>query len=165
MVGLLPLEESILVRIQVWQIIDEGNFLREACVQCTHAPWIRKAGAGYPSCKTGREARLESALERRRQCDSRGIQSYSFAAALGILTRRRESIYTIILSYAKSVIRYVFTMDDTKALEILIGMMVKYPLTDEEEEAVREAIGILGWTKLMEGRKEGMKKARDMRVR
>lgn len=54
-------------------------------------------------------------------------------------------------------------MNDKRAIEILIGMMAKYPLTDEEGEAVREAIGILGWTKLMEGRKEGMKKARDAR--
>lgn len=55
-------------------------------------------------------------------------------------------------------------MDDKKAIELLTGMLTKYPLTDEEKEAVREAIGMLAWSKLMEGRKEGMKRARDKRL-
>ncbi len=55
-------------------------------------------------------------------------------------------------------------MDDKQAIEILTGMLAKYSLTDEEKEAVREAIGILGWTKLMEGRMEDMKRARDKRL-
>ena len=55
-------------------------------------------------------------------------------------------------------------MDDKKAIEILMGMLEKYPLTDEEKEATREAIGILGWSKLMEGRKESMKRARDKKL-
>ena len=54
-------------------------------------------------------------------------------------------------------------MDDKKAIEVLTEMLAKYPLTDEEKEAVREAIGILAWTKLMEGRKESLKRARDKR--
>ena len=55
-------------------------------------------------------------------------------------------------------------MDDKKAIELLIGMLTKYPLTDEEKEAIRDAIGILGWSKLMEGRKESMKRARDKKL-
>jgi hypothetical protein len=56
-------------------------------------------------------------------------------------------------------------MDDKKAIELLTEILAKYPLSDEEKEAVREAIGILGWSKLMEGRVESMKRARDKRSR
>jgi hypothetical protein len=56
-------------------------------------------------------------------------------------------------------------MDDKRAIEILKSMLEKYLLTDQEKEAVREAIGILAWSKLMEGRKEGMKRARDKRLK
>lgn len=56
-------------------------------------------------------------------------------------------------------------MDDKRAIEILIGMLKKYSLTDEEAEAVREAVGILGWTKLIDGWKERKKRARDKRLR
>jgi hypothetical protein len=52
-------------------------------------------------------------------------------------------------------------MDDKKAIELLTEILTKYQLTDEEKEAVREAVGILAWSKLMEGRKESMKRARD----
>ena len=54
-----------------------------------------------------------------------------------------------------------YVMDDKKAIEVLTKMLAKYPLNDEEAEAVREAIGILAWTKLLEGMKENMKRARD----
>ncbi|MDO8576006.1 MAG: hypothetical protein Q7R90_01695 [bacterium] len=55
-------------------------------------------------------------------------------------------------------------MDDKKAIELLTKMLTKHPLTDEEKEAVREAIGILAWTKLMEGRVKSMKKGRDKKM-
>jgi hypothetical protein len=55
-------------------------------------------------------------------------------------------------------------MDDKRAIGILIGMLKKYPLTDDEKEAIREAVGILGWTKLIEGWKERKKRARDKRL-
>jgi len=55
-------------------------------------------------------------------------------------------------------------MDDKKAIELLTGFPAKYPLTDEEREAVREAIGILAWSKLIEGRVNSMKKRRDRRI-
>ena len=54
-------------------------------------------------------------------------------------------------------------MTDKEAIKLLTGMLTKYQLTDEEREAIREAIGMLGWSKLMEGRVEGMKRARDKR--
>ena len=54
-------------------------------------------------------------------------------------------------------------MTDKEAIALLTGMLTKYQLTDEEREAIREAIGMLGWSKLMEGRVEGMKSARDKR--
>ena len=54
-------------------------------------------------------------------------------------------------------------MTDKEAIALLTGMLTKYQLTDEEREAIREAIGMLGWSKLMEGRVEGMKRARDKR--
>lgn len=55
-------------------------------------------------------------------------------------------------------------MNDKKAIKLITGMLTKYPLTDEEREAVREAIGILAWSKLMEGTKESMKRARDKKL-
>ena len=56
------------------------------------------------------------------------------------------------------------SMNDKKAIEILTQMLAKYPLADEEKEAVRDAIGILSWTKLVEGWKESRKRARDKRL-
>ena len=55
-------------------------------------------------------------------------------------------------------------MTDKEAIKLLTGMLTKYPLTDEEKEAIREAIGILGWSKLMEGWTERKKRARDKRA-
>jgi len=54
-------------------------------------------------------------------------------------------------------------MTDKEAIKLLTGMLTKYPLTDEEKEAIREAIGILSWSKLMEGWTERKKRARDKR--
>lgn len=56
-------------------------------------------------------------------------------------------------------------MEDKQAIELLTEMLTKYPLSNEEKEAVREAIGILAWSKLMEGRVKSMKKGRDRRLR
>jgi len=54
-------------------------------------------------------------------------------------------------------------MTDKEAIKLLTGMLTKYQLTDEEKEAIREAIGILSWSKLMEGWTERKKRARDKR--
>lgn len=56
-------------------------------------------------------------------------------------------------------------MDDKKSIELLTEMLEKYPLTLEEKEAIREAIGILAWSKLIEGRVDNMKKGRDRRLK
>ena len=55
-------------------------------------------------------------------------------------------------------------MDDKKAIELLTKMLTKHPLSAEEKEAVREAIGILAWSKLIEGRVNSMKKVRDKKM-
>lgn len=55
-------------------------------------------------------------------------------------------------------------MDDKRAIRILVEMTTKYPLSKEEQKAVREAIGILSWSKLMEGYVERKKRARDKRM-
>ena len=55
-------------------------------------------------------------------------------------------------------------MEDKEAIALLTELLTKYPLSGEEKEAVREAIGILAWTKLMEGRKETLKRAWERRA-
>ncbi|HSE35545.1 MAG TPA: hypothetical protein VLB83_05490 [Candidatus Paceibacterota bacterium] len=51
-------------------------------------------------------------------------------------------------------------MNDKAAIATLTALLGKYPLTDEEAEAVRRAIGILGWSTLAESRLERMGKTR-----
>ena len=55
-------------------------------------------------------------------------------------------------------------MDDKKAIQLLTEMLTKHPLSSEEKEAVREAIGMLAWSKLIEGRVKSMKRSRDKRL-
>jgi hypothetical protein len=55
-------------------------------------------------------------------------------------------------------------MDDRKSVEVLTELLKKYPLSKEEQEALRDAIGLLGWTKLVEGWKERKKKFRDKKL-
>lgn len=52
-------------------------------------------------------------------------------------------------------------MEDKETIAVLTGMLGKYPFDAKEEEAIREAIGVLGWTKLVEGWKENKKRKRD----
>jgi hypothetical protein len=56
-------------------------------------------------------------------------------------------------------------MEDSEAVKILIAMLKKYPLNDEEKEALNSAIGLMGWTKLVEGFNERRKRARDKRMK
>lgn len=56
-------------------------------------------------------------------------------------------------------------MDDKITIKILTSFLKKYPLTVKEIEAVKEAIGILSWSKLMEGYVDRNKKARDKRLK
>jgi hypothetical protein len=41
-------------------------------------------------------------------------------------------------------------MGDKESAEVLIKLSEKYPLTDEEKEALKNAIGVLSWTKFAE---------------
>lgn len=56
-------------------------------------------------------------------------------------------------------------MNDKKAIETLTILLGKYPLGGEEEEALRLAIGILGWSTLAEGKGKAMREAREKRIR
>jgi hypothetical protein len=41
-------------------------------------------------------------------------------------------------------------MGDKESAEVLIKLSEKYPLTDEEKEGLKNAIGVLSWTKFAE---------------
>lgn len=41
-------------------------------------------------------------------------------------------------------------MGDKESAEVLIKLSEKYPLTDKEKEALKNAIGVLSWTKFAE---------------
>lgn len=56
---------------------------------------------------------------------------------------------------------YTFSMEDNEAIKILTRILEKDGLNAEEKEAIRAAIGVLGWTKLVEGWKENKKRLRD----
>ncbi len=56
-------------------------------------------------------------------------------------------------------------MEDSEAVNILIAMLKKYPLDDKETEAVKDAIGLMGWTKLVEGFNERRKAKRDRNLK
>ncbi len=55
-------------------------------------------------------------------------------------------------------------MEDSRTVEILTALLKKEGLTEAEKEAVRDAIGILAWTKLVEGMKERKKARRDLHL-
>lgn len=52
-------------------------------------------------------------------------------------------------------------MDDKKAITILMNLLKKQILSDEEKEAVSSAIGIFSWTSLSQSRIKSMKARRD----
>lgn len=52
-------------------------------------------------------------------------------------------------------------MDDKKAASILMGLLEKYSLDEEEKEAIKSAIGILSWTSLAQSRMKNLKEKRD----
>jgi len=54
-------------------------------------------------------------------------------------------------------------MEDKEAIKILEHMLKADSTSAEEKEALKTAIGILGWSKLMEGYMDRRKKARDRR--
>jgi len=52
-------------------------------------------------------------------------------------------------------------IDDKKAIAVLFGLIKRGVLSSEEEEAVRDAIGILSWTSLAESRLKSLKAKRE----
>lgn len=52
-------------------------------------------------------------------------------------------------------------MKDKQTIEILISLSNKYPLTSDEKEAISNAVGILSWSMLSEGRVKKIKAKRD----
>ncbi len=55
-------------------------------------------------------------------------------------------------------------MEDKEVINILERMLKEDSTSTEEKEALKTAIGILGWSKLMEGYMERRKSARDRRL-
>lgn len=54
-------------------------------------------------------------------------------------------------------------MNDKETIEVLKDLLVKYPFDEKEIEGIRSAIGLLSWTKLVEGWVERKKKAQARR--
>jgi hypothetical protein len=52
-------------------------------------------------------------------------------------------------------------MTDKEAIAILMNLRSKYPLTDEEQEAISNAVGTLSWTSLAQGSLRARKEKRD----
>ena len=48
-------------------------------------------------------------------------------------------------------------MDDKKAAAVLMDILKKYSLDEEEKEAIKAAIGILSWTSLAKSRVKNLK--------
>ncbi|MBP9757387.1 MAG: hypothetical protein KBD06_02190 [Candidatus Pacebacteria bacterium] len=55
-------------------------------------------------------------------------------------------------------------MEDKEAIAVLTNMLRRHDLSEDEQEAVRAAIGLLGWTKLVDAWKENKKKLRDKKL-
>ena len=55
-------------------------------------------------------------------------------------------------------------MEDKETIEVLTKMLSDHAFNEREEEAIRNAIGLMGWTKLVEGWKENKKKLRDSKL-
>ncbi len=55
-------------------------------------------------------------------------------------------------------------MEDKEAIAVLTNMLQTHDLSEDEQEAVRAAIGLLGWTKLVDAWKENKKKLRDKKL-
>lgn len=55
-------------------------------------------------------------------------------------------------------------MDYKEAVGTLIKMIDKHPLDDEEKEAVKTAIGVLGWATLAQSKIKVQKEKREKRT-
>ncbi len=61
--------------------------------------------------------------------------------------------------------RYTASVEDKETITILTALLANKTLSVTETEAIRDAIGILSWTKLVEGMKDGKKRRRDAQLR
>ena len=52
-------------------------------------------------------------------------------------------------------------MNDKKSVSTLLSLIKKYPLDKEERQAIRNAIGVLGWTMHAEKKIETLKNRRE----
>jgi len=55
-------------------------------------------------------------------------------------------------------------MEYKKATDILISLIDKRPLDEEEKEAVKMAIGVLGWASLSQSRIKNLKAKKDKKT-
>ena len=67
----------------------------------------------------------------------------------------------VLIFHASPLVWYARTMEDKEAAKVLEDMLAKYEMTEIEKAALRQAIGVLAWTKLIEGYTENRKKKRD----
>lgn len=61
--------------------------------------------------------------------------------------------------------RYTVPVEDKETIAILTALLANKTLSNTETEAIRDAIGILSWTKLVEGMKDGKKRRRVAQLR
>jgi hypothetical protein len=54
-------------------------------------------------------------------------------------------------------------MNDKQTLAVLVQILKNHPLSEEEITAIKSAIGLLSWTKLIEGKVQSIKKSRARR--
>lgn len=54
-------------------------------------------------------------------------------------------------------------MEDKEAIEILMKLLDKYPLSDKENKAILTAIGILSWSALGQSRIKSIAKAQKVK--
>lgn len=50
-------------------------------------------------------------------------------------------------------------IDDKRVIDTLLRIITKYPLAKDEEDAIRDAIGVLSWTKLAESRIKNLRRS------
>lgn len=55
-------------------------------------------------------------------------------------------------------------MEDKQAAQILLKLLEKYPLIEEEKEAISVAVGILGWTLFSQNRLKAKREKRDRNI-
>lgn len=55
-------------------------------------------------------------------------------------------------------------MEDKETIDVLTQMLKDHTFSEREAEAIRNAIGLMSWTKLVEAWKDNKKKIRDRKL-